>query len=204
MKSRIISIVFIFISLHSYSQSLSYGFGIGLNGSNLIQDGYNLKNTDYKPGFQLNAILKYNFNEKLKINFEPGFANRGGIHNDSDTAKIKTNLNYLILPITANYMLFNKFSIFIGSEFAYRISAKNKYAGKKYNVNFIYDRKIDVGIIAGFSYQIFDKFNIGIRYNRGFISTSGDILITDDQGFHNGKLNIFNQGFTLSVSYMIN
>ncbi len=203
MKKNMIFIVLIFAVWQSYSQSLNYGVGVGLNSSNLILGNYPEKNLNYKLGFQFNAILKYNFNEKFGVSIEPGFTNRGAIWSSSGYSDIKTNLNYLILPILANYTLFNKFSIFIGPECSYRISPKDKTDGKTNDVNSLYNSKIDLGVITGLSYQILDKFNIGVRYNRGFISTIKDIRFRDEYGHDIGEANVFNQGFTLLVTYII-
>ncbi len=204
MKRSMICIVLIFAAWQGYSQSLSYGFGIGLNSSlnssNLILDNYSEQNSNYKFGFHFNVMCKYNFNEKFGVSFEPGFAKRGAIFRFPNT---KINLNYLIFPVAANYKLFNKFLIFIGPEFSYRMSAKGKTDGEINDVHSVYNSKIDFGVIVGLSYQILDKFDIGIRYNRGVISTIKDIRFMDKNGNDKGKANVFNQGFTLSVTYMI-
>ena len=203
MKKNVIFIVLIFAAWQGYSQSINYGFGVGLSSSSLVLDNYPEQNPNYKLGYQFNAMLKYNFNEKFGVSIEPGFANRGAILSSTGYSDTKINLNYLILPVTAHYTLFDKFSIFIGPECSYRISAKGKTNGEKNDVNSIFDSKIDFGVIAGLSYQILEKIDVGIRYNRGFISTIKDIRYTDEHGNDKGEANVFNQGFTLSVAYMI-
>ncbi len=200
MKKKIIFIVLIFSTLQVYSQSINYGIGVGGNSSKLISRENPELSPNYKIGFQLNAILKYNFSEKFGISVEPGFANRGAVWKSSD---MKINLNYLILPIAANYTIYKRFSIFIGPECSYRISAKGKSGGENFSLNEIYNSKIDIGIIAGFSYQIIDNFNIGIRYNRGFISTIKNIRRLDEKGIDMGKADEVNQGFTFLVAYVI-
>jgi opacity protein-like surface antigen len=203
MKKNLIFILLVFAVWQGYSQSLNYGFGLGLNNSSLVLKKFPEQNSNYKLGFQFNAILKYNFNDKFGISIEPGFANRGTILSSSGYSDTKINLNYLILPVTANYTLFDKFSILIGPECSYRISAKGKTDDNKSDLNSIYDSKIDFGVIAGLSYQIFDKLDIGFRYNRGFISAIKDLRFTDEYGNDKGKVSILNQGFTLSIAYMI-
>ncbi len=203
MKKNVIFILLIFITIQGYSQNLNYGVRVGLNSSSLLFDNFP-EHSNYKVGFQFNVMLKYNFNEKFGVGVEPGFANRGTVLRSQYYSDTKINLNYLVLPVVANYTLFDKFSICIGPECSYRISAKEKDDGKQYDVKAAYNSKIDFGVVAGFSYQIFDKFDIAIRYNRGFISTIKDIRLFDEHGIDKGKANVFNQGFTLSVSYMIN
>ncbi len=199
---KLIFIVFIFNVLQAYSQSLDYGLGVGLHSSNLLSDNYPERNLNYKQGVQFNVILTYNFNEKFGLSIEPGFANRGTILTFSGHSDTKINLNYLILPVVADYTFFNKFSFFIGPECSYRISAKEKTDGKINDVNSVYDSEIDFGVIAGLSYQIIDKLDVGIRYNRGFISTTKNLRIVDQHGYDK-EVNLFNQGFTLSLAYMI-
>ena len=203
MKKNLIFILLFFTVWQGYSQSLNYGFGLGLNNSGFVIKNVPEQNPEYKPGFQFNTMLKYNFNDKFGVRIEPGLANRGTIFTSSDYPDTKINLSYLILPVAANYTLFDNFSIFIGPECSYRISAKGKTDDSSSDIKPIYDSKIDVGVIAGFSYQLFDKLEMGFRYNRGFISTIKDFMFTDEYGNSQGKASLLNQGFTLSIAYII-
>lgn len=203
MKKNLILVFLFFAVLQGYSQSLSYGFGLGLNNSSFVLENFPGQNSNYKLGFQFNAMLKYNFNDKFSIGIEPGIANRGTILSYPDYEDTKVDLNYLTFPVTANYTLFDKLAISIGPECSYRISAKRKIGDNSADFKSIYDSNIDLGLVAGLSYNIFDKLELGFRYNRGFIPVIKDLVAMDENGNEKGKARLLNQGFTLSIAYMI-
>ncbi|MGE0079539.1 MAG: porin family protein [Bacteroidales bacterium] len=202
MKQFIILLVLSSAFVNAFSQRISYGIGAGLNYSNLIFNNIGDEDSDYKIGFQLNALLEYNFNKTVGFRIEPGFVNRGTL-NDAVLLDSKININYITAPLLIKISPIDNFAILLGPEYAWRLTAKATTDGKTTNVKSIYDSKFDIGINAGISYRFVDKIEIGLRYNRGFISTVKDLRTTDEYGNLEGKAKICNHGFTFLITYII-
>jgi opacity protein-like surface antigen len=203
MKKILTLVIFTFSFFNGFSQTLNYGVGAGLNYNSLIISNFGDENPKYKLGFQVNAVIGYNINDKFGLRIEPGFANRGTILSYPGQSDSKININYITIPILFKYSPIDKFSILLGPECAYRLTAKSTADGNTTDLKSIYDSKFDFGIDAGLSYRFIDKLEIGFRYNRGFISTIKNLRFTDENGNDKGKARLCNQGFTFSIIYMI-
>ena len=186
-----------------YSQSFNYGISAGVNYTSLILNNIPGGDSDYKYGMQFNAILKSQLNDKLWVRFEPGYALKGTELSYSVYPDAHINLSYLVLPVVFEFSPLSKFSVLLGPEGSYRLTAKAKDEGNSSDVKSIYDSKIDLGIVAGVSYQFIDNLALELRYNRGFISTIKDLTLTDEYGNSEGKARLSNQGITFSVVYML-
>lgn len=203
MKKILVLSILTFSILNGFSQTINYGVGAGLNYNSLVISNFGNEEPKYKLGFQINAVVGYNINDKFGLRIEPGFANRGTILSYSGLPDSKININYIAIPILLKYSPIDKLSLLLGPEFSYRLTAKSTSDGNTTDLKSIYDSKIDFGINAGLSYRLIDKLELGLRYNRGFISTISDLRFTDEFGNDKGKASLCNQGFTISLTYMI-
>lgn len=195
--------IFSFSFFNGFSQILNYGFGAGLSYNSLVISNARNDEPTYKFGFLVNAVIGYNINDKFGLRIEPGFTNRGTILKYIGLPESKININYISIPILFKYSPIEKFSILLGPECSYRLSAKSTSAGNTKNLKSIYDSKIDIGINLNLSYRLIDKLEFGLRFNRGFISTIKDIRFVDEFGNDKGKVSLCNQGFAISLAYMI-
>lgn len=192
-----------FSLLNGFSQTLHYGLGLGLNYNTIVFTNLDVEfeQPKYKPGFQMNAVIGYNINDKLGLRFEPGFSNRGAIIIFPGEPDSRINLNYISIPILFKYAPINRLSILAGPEGAIKLTAKSTSDGYTSNLT-AWDRKFDFGINAGFSYRLIDKLEIGLRYNRGFISTISHLRFTDVSG-NQDQPKLCNQGFAFTLIYMV-
>ena len=71
-------------------------------------------------------------------------------------------------------------------------------------LKYLVDRKYDLGLVAGVSTQAFNKFEIGLRFNRGLISTSKGLIKYRDLNGDEHESKFFNQGLALSLAYFVN
>ena len=204
MKKTLTLLILAFSILNGFSQTLNYGVGAGLSYNSLVISNFG-DNVDpkYKLGFQINAAIGYNINDKIGLRTEPGFANRGTILSYTGLPDSKININYISIPLLFKFSPIDKLSLLFGPEFSHRLTAKSKSDGNTTDIKSLYDSKIDFGITAGLSYRLIDKLELGLRYNRGFISTISDLRFTDEFGNDKGKASLCNQGFTISLTYMI-
>jgi len=203
MKKILILMFLTFSVFKGFSQTLNYGVGAGLNYSSLMISNFGNEEPKYKLGFQINAVVGYSINDKIGLRIEPGFVNRGTILSYPGQSDSKININYISIPILFKYSPIDKLSILLGPECAYRLTAKSTSDGNTADLKSMYDSKVDLGINAGLIYRLIDKLEIGLRYNRGFVSTISDLRFTDENGNDKGKAILCNQGFTISFAYMI-
>ncbi len=204
MKKTLFLILMTCILFQGHAQKTSFGFGAGVNYTNLALNNVPDGNTSFKVGMQFNAILKSQLKNQLWLRLEPGFARRGTELSYSFYQDTRINLSYLILPVAFEFSPVNDFSILLGPEGSYRLAAKAKTDGNSSDVKSIYDSKIDLGIIAGVSYQFIDNLAFELRYNRGLVSTIENLTFIDEQGKSEGKAKLCNQGITFSVAYTLN
>ena len=127
------------------------------------------------------------------------------IKKDGDYVKakdLKMELNYLNIPIVANFYLFKGFAIKTGVQFGFLLSAKQK-ATNEYKVGDRHEetkesidfkdecKKFDVAIPIGISYQVPTiPIYIDGRYNLGLTKINKD-----------GDTNYKNQVFQVTVGY---
>lgn len=201
MKRVLCAFLLILFVNQLFSQGFKYGVAAGLNYTTNHVNYTEYIDSKYKVGYQFNAILEYRFGNRIGLRIEPGFANRGYMSKYDDTYYV--NLNYLSSPILICYYPFDKFSIQLGPELSYRLSAKVVSDDHTSDVKDLYDSKYDFGINFGLSYQLFNKVNIGVRYNRGFVSTVKDLTYTNEYGLDARDMKLYNQGFSFLVTYMI-
>ena len=81
--------------------------------------------------------------------------------------------------------------------------AKAIYNGKSNDIKSIYDSNFDFSINAGISFNVFDNFELGLRYNRGFISTIENLRFFDQYGIDKGRAILCNQGVTVTIIYLM-
>ena len=105
-----------------------------------------------------------------------------------------------------NYTIVENLKIGLGPELGYLMAAKAKLGGNSNDVDFAYDKKLELGIDANLEYQPFAFLTTGLRYNYGLTNVfSKDVQITDAQGnpsdvnpkLHNRVLQVY-------VGYIIN
>jgi opacity protein-like surface antigen len=202
MKKTLALLILTISVYNGFSQTLNYGIGAGLNYSSLVLSDLKGDAPKYKLGFQINAVIDFSVNNTFGLQIEPGFANRGTILSHIGQTDIKVNINYISVPILFKYSPKDKFSFLVGPELSYRLTAQSTQDGKTIDSKLIYDSKIDFGINAGLSYSLIDKFKIGLKYNRGFISTVKDLIFVDKFG-QDGKGKLCNQGFTVFLTFML-
>jgi hypothetical protein len=200
---KLIFIIILMSSLHvGFSQVFNFGIGGGLTYNNLWSNTSELDNSKYKFGFQINAIMRYEINNKFGLRFEPGYANRGSKYSDQNSSDSKINLNYLIFPVTLDYSLFDKIFLIIGPELSLRLSAEYTTLGTKVDIRSLYDKDYDIGINIGVLYMIINRIGFGLKYNRSFFSIYNEMVFSDQfKGYK--KIRLCDQGFVIGLFYLI-
>jgi hypothetical protein len=157
----------------------------------------------YDPmiSFNINGYVGYKSSGFMGLSLEPGFIQKGG-REKYEGDYMRFQLNYLQMPVLADFYLTDKLFISIGPEVGYMINAKAKFKASSNDISEMYDNKFELSGLLGFNYTIIKNFDIGIRYNHGITYTT-KISINDVNGNFIGSTRVYNQYFQLVVRFKI-
>jgi hypothetical protein len=182
MKKNILTAVAVFVFGFSNAQEAKFGVKAGLNLSTL--SGNYVEQSQIQPGFVLGGFAAVKLSDKFIFQPELLFSFQGSAYrNYYDFGNVQSyeqdnlNLNYLLVPIMAKYYVAKKFSIEVGPQFGFLLTARTNFfsytdAGNGYVDSESEDVKdqfktFDFGINIGGGYDFTDKWGIGLRYNFG-------------------------------------
>jgi hypothetical protein len=176
-----IIIVLLTLSLSStMNAQVKFGIKGGLNASFISNNG---NSSSMKAGLHAGGAAMIPFsNEKMGINPELLFSQKGGIENNP---KVTTTLNYLSIPILFYYQPVSKIYLQLGPEFSFLLSAKGKTNGASTDVKNFYE-SFDKGIAGGASYNFFGKIDLYLLFVKGFKGIS-EVIVTDPLGNNDRK-----------------
>lgn len=204
MKKQILIYAFLFLSLHTYGQ-FSFGLKGGLNINNIgVKDLPSGQENNYKMnlGFHLGFFGQILITDKLSLIPEFQFTLRGASSEDISTnSDIRTNLNYLELPILLSYSLIEKIGIDLGPSFAYKISSVAKGENFSNNIDDLYDKNVDFGISTGVRFNVTDKIVLIGRYYYG-IAKVNEFTFADVNN-NQTTVSYYNRIIQLGIGYRL-
>ena len=74
--------------------------------------------------------------------------------------------------------------------------------GGSYDVDFLYDNKLEISGILGLNYSLFKFLDLGVKYNHGIMHTTS-ITYTGDSGDEIGESKEYNQYWQFMVRFKI-
>lgn len=183
----IISAVLAILVTHTtvLSQQTHFGLKAGLNAASLnVDPGQNL---DSKLGLHLGGLAHIHISRHFAVQPEVLFSMQGGKSDGNDDVKLK--LNYINVPVLAQYMFKDGFRIQTGPQVGFLVSSKMKINDTEFDVDDTYNG-IDFSWALGAGYLFKSGFGVDARYNFGISD------ITDD-----GGSDVKNSVFQLGVFY---
>lgn len=199
-------LIFTFSFLFSLSSSAQF-FAFGIKGGpSLVDIGAIHSNGTFNGASFAKARLSYhvgffgnaNISSKLYLQVELLYANKGFRNDDPNGNKAHLHFHYLTLPVLLNYRILENLHIEVGGELGYRIAARSKLEKTTLDVGGIYDRKVDLGVIAGIKYKINEQVKVGIRGIYGLSNLFKNPIVVPGE---EEALKLNNQGVQFSVSY---
>ena len=146
----------------------------GLNISNFTDEG------DAKVGFAFGAEAEYMINDWAGISGGLLFSRQGSKEGD-----LKVHLDYINVPILANFYIFKGLSLEAGIQPGFKVNAKAKMGGVSTDLDDV--KSVDFAIPVGVAYD-FNNLEVGLRYNISATKVMSDV---DDR----------NSNFMISVGY---
>jgi hypothetical protein len=163
-------------------QAQDYGLKGGLVVSTLNGQG----NSSLKPGLQLGVYKNFGATEKLFVQMEAMFTQKGSWNWDTENRK-NINLYYFDFALMFGILVDEKFTINLGIQPSVFIGGNYKYSedGQEQNRSLIGEvSAMDYSTLFGLEYDLNDNFIIGGRFNYSFVPLQS----YDNIFAENGKL----------------
>ena len=158
-KIILVSIVFL-LSVKAGAQDVQFGIKAGGNMALVVGDDI----TDPRYGIHVGGFLSKPLSNVLDLQLELLYSMKGGSSNEWDWTD---KFDYINLPVMLKIYVNKerrKFSIDVGPQFGYLISAKNTGV---FNYNDDAFNKFEVDLGLGVSYKIIDELDVTFRSTGG-------------------------------------
>ena len=141
------------------AQSVHFGIKGGLNFSNLKGS---LDAADYKVGFHAGVLTHIHISKEFALQPELTYSNQGGeqTYNNTD---IKHNLNYVNIPVLAQYMFGKGFRLETGPQLGFLTGAKQKANNSETNTKGFY-KSTDFSWAFGIGYVGRSRVGVDARW----------------------------------------
>jgi hypothetical protein len=172
-------------------EDMSFGVKGGLNVSSITnsdQDGVNSKSL---IGFHVGFFGEFMISDKFAIQPELLYSAQGvKLEFAGDNGDLK--LDYINIPVMAKYYVADAFSLELGPQIGFLVSAKAKSGGVSEDIK-DQVKSTDVSLGFGGTYYFAEKFMLGARYNLGLTRIQKDLSP--------GESESKNSVFQISVGY---
>jgi hypothetical protein len=163
-----------------YSQ-IHFGLKVGGNLSNL--DDFD--QTKMKLGISAGPVLQINLGQTFFAQTELLYSIKGAKAEQTQTSSdVTLNLNYITLPVLFAFKAAPNFSLKLGPELGYLLSAKSTVDGSTTDISKKYE-DFDLGADLGLAYKI-KKLTLDLRYNYGLLDLVNTFQ-TDPNGNPTGE-----------------
>ena len=154
------------LSLSASAQNTHFGIKAGVNLSTVkVSDG---EDYDGKTGFHVGGLAHIHISRHFAVQPELYFSTQGGQDEGED---IKLKLNYINLPVLAQYMFDEGFRLQTGPQIGFLTGAESKTGNVEVDVD-DQIQSIDFSWVFGGSYLFSNGFGVDVRYNLGLSNIS--------------------------------
>ncbi len=126
-------------------------------------DFNNTNDTKARVGLVVGPEFEYTLADRFSLAFGINYSQQGA---ELDKTDVKYNMDYITVPIVANFYVLKGFALKAGIQPGYNVSSKMKSGGKEADFGDSV-KKFDFSIPLGLSYE-FHNFVIDARYAFGF------------------------------------
>ncbi|WP_237274668.1 porin family protein [Tenacibaculum ovolyticum] len=166
-KTLLLTLITAFGFVNMNAQNIEFGVKGGLNFADIRSN--NANNAKTVTAFNFGAMAEISITDKFSFQPELIFSGRGFSIGDDVTA-----LNYLSLPLIAKYYATERFSLEVGPQIGYLLSAEKESTDIKSNF-----KDVDFGVNMGIGYKLDSGLNFGARYNLGLSNINNIDNATD-------------------------
>ncbi|HUR66750.1 MAG TPA: porin family protein [Chitinophagaceae bacterium] len=164
MKKLMVLFFAFSITLSIAAQHTNFGVKAGYNAASVeVSEGADF---DSKSGLHVGALAHIHISEHFAVQPELVFSCQGG---ESGTSKLK--LNYLNLPVLAQYMISNGFRLQTGPQLGFLLSASQTTGNIEVDLDESF-KSVDFSWVFGAGYIFSSGIGIDARYNLGLSDIS--------------------------------
>jgi hypothetical protein len=164
MKRIIFSAVMLLLIRGAYAQHVEYGIKGGVNFANLKDDAAN-NDADSKTGFHLGGLAHIHLNRSWAIQPEIVYSTQGAEYGNG-----KLKLNYINVPVLAQYMFAEGFRIQTGPQLGILTTSEWKSGSTETDVDNLSNADFSWSFGAGYLSR--SGLGIDARYNLGLTDVS--------------------------------
>lgn len=201
---RLLSIIFLFLTGNTFfnssqikAQDFEAGLLLGLNASQIDGDGFGGYD---KTGFKIGGFVKRRFTDEWAFQFELLFNQRGSQAKTSEGENpiYLYELNYIDIPVMAQYYFFDELYAEAGLEFGYLLSADEE---RDFIPLDAADRteSIAINYAIGAAYNFYENFSVHLRLSNSLTSVRDSSLNVENS--NKGQLS---RVISFGISYLFN
>jgi hypothetical protein len=166
MKKLFVTIIVCITTYSLAAQHTNFGLKAGYNSSSVqISDGADF---DSKSGFHIGGLAHIHISEHFAVQPELVFSLQGG-----EKPNNKLKLNYVNIPVLAQYMIGDGFRLQTGPQFGFLVSAEQKIGNIEVDIDDTFN-SFDLSWAFGASYIFSSGIGVDARYNLGLNNISDD------------------------------
>ena len=208
-KTMLFLLGFVMISQVSIAQKIKFGVQGGLNLANvqLDESGQIDYEASLRTAFNGGVFTQISFlNDKLLLQPEIMYSAEGFVNTNNQAQageeEVKTNLNFMNIPVTVIFKPTKFLNFQIGPEFGYLLKAAAD--GESVTDSF---NKSELGLNLGVGTTIAGLVNLNVRYNRGltkmYDGTAEELVGEEASGSSEGNVELLNSMFQVSMGLNI-
>ncbi|TVZ50912.1 porin family protein [Dokdonia sp. Hel_I_53] len=186
MKKIFLSVAFVaatFITVNA--QETTFGLKGGVNFASI--NGDDLDDLDGRTSFHVGAVANFGLTEAFAIQPEVVYSSQGASE-EFEGDDINYRLNYINIPVLADYTFAEGFSAQFGPQFGINVSSDVEFDGDTEDLEDV--ETLDLGLAGGLQYSLDQGIFFQARYTLGL----NNIFDFEDADAKNGV-------FALSVGY---
>ena len=163
MKKLTLTILFVF-GIYTMQAQTYFGVKVGANYTSFRGD---VEQISYKPSFHVGGVAEITINDSFSFQPEILYSVQG--YQSKDDASLKTNYNYIQVPLLLKYFVKDLVTLDGGPQVGYLISTTQTNGYEE----IIGDQKefsnsLDYGFNLGVTYEMDSGIFLQARYNFGF------------------------------------
>ncbi len=171
MKKYSLIIIGILASFQIMAQDISVGAKGGINVATIAGD----VNTGFKPNVYLGGFAQIEL-DKFTLQPELLFSGQGAYDRDNDNNNGRWVYNYLAIPVFAKFDLSDEFSLCVGPQISFLLSAqyRQEIEFQNFTEKETYDieddtENVDLLLAFGASYLVTDNVGVDLRFALSFM-----------------------------------
>ncbi len=169
-KLFLLAAVVVFGFSNVNAQEVNFGAKAGLNLASIAGD--DTDDLDGRTAFHVGVVAEIAISDQFSVQPELVYSAQGATTSE-EGIDVDINADYINLPIMAKYYVAEGFSIEVGPQVGFLMSAKAKAEGEEEDLkDFI--KGIDFGANLGIGYKLESGLNFGARYNLGLSNVNDD------------------------------